>query len=190
MVWFRRSLRGAPLRSRSPRTRLGVELLESRTLLSGDPGLTLTLAGHSIPENAGPGATTGTVTRVNMDTSQPLTVQLKSSNTSQATVPATVTIPAGAASATFDVDAVDNHVVDPPQFVTITGWVASPLPPGLDTTFGTGGFSSVPLTIPNSASFPGMALQPDGKILAVAGSQTTGATWSVTRTLAAGSPDP
>jgi uncharacterized delta-60 repeat protein len=189
MARYRRTLRGTPARPRKRSTQLGVEQLESRTLLSGDPSLTLTLASHSIPENAGPGATTGTVTRVNMDTSQPLTVQLQSSNPNQAAVPPSVLIPAGATSATFNVDAVDNQVVDPPQLVTITGWTASPLPPGLDTTFGIGGLASVTLKYSSSANFPGMALQPDGKIVAVASSQTSGATWSVTRTLPTGSPD-
>jgi uncharacterized delta-60 repeat protein len=124
-----------------------------------------------------------------MDTSQALTVQLSSSNTNQATVPASVTIPAGAASATFNVDAVDDHLVNPPQTVTITGWAASPLAPGLDTTFGSGGLASVSLKYTSSANFPGMALQPDGKIVAVAASQASGATWSVTRTLANGTAD-
>jgi uncharacterized delta-60 repeat protein len=189
MMWLRRTLHNKAPRTRCRRPQLCVELLESRTLLSGDPSLTLSLASHSIAENAGPAATTGTVTRVNMDTSQALMVQLKSSNTSQATVPTSVTIPAGATSTTFNVDAVDDYIVNPPQLVTITGWTASPLPPGLDTTFGSGGLASVTLYYSSSANFPGMVLQPDGKIVAVAASQTSGATWSVTRTLPNGTPD-
>src|SRR5579872_7267849 len=120
MAWFRRTLRGSTIRLRSSLAKLGVELLESRTLPSGDSAITLTLASHSIPENAGANATTGTVTRVNMDTTQALTIQLQSSNTNQATVPASVIIPAGATSASFGVSAVDDHIVNPPQNVTIT----------------------------------------------------------------------
>ena len=46
---------------------------------------------------------------------------LTSSDTSEATVPATITIPAGqATSAPFDIDAVDDAIVDGTQTVTIT----------------------------------------------------------------------
>ncbi len=176
-------------RRRSPMARLAVELLESRTVPSGDPSLALTLSPHTIAENAGAGAATGTVTRNNMDLSQPLTVSLGSSDTTQAAVPASVTIPAGSASATFNVDAVDNHVVDPTRTVTITGWTASPLPAGTDATFGSNGFASVALDYTISANFPDVKVQPDGKIVAVAGAQTSGTTWAVTRTNPDGTPD-
>ena len=53
------------------RRRLTIELLENRVLLSN---LTLTVAAQSIVENAGPAATTGTVTRVNTDNSAPVTI--------------------------------------------------------------------------------------------------------------------
>jgi uncharacterized delta-60 repeat protein len=189
MAWFRRTLRGKTVRIPTSKTRLAFELLENRVVPGGDPALTLTLANHTIPENAGTDATTGTVTRINMDTSQALTIQLESSNTNQATVPASVTIPAGSTSATFNVNAVDDHIVNPPQLVTITGYTASPLSPGLDSTFGSGGIASVQLEYTNSSNFPGEALQPDGKIVSVAASQTSGATWSVARTNPDGTPD-
>jgi uncharacterized delta-60 repeat protein len=190
MAWLRRR----PVRARKTRTRLtkrwlSFEALERRTLLSGDPALSLVLAAHTVAENAGPAATTGTVTRLNMDTSQPLTVNLVSSDTTQATVPATVTIPAGATSATFNVDAVDNHIVTSTTTVTITATAASPVPVGLDATFGNGGLASVPLNVSSSANFPDAKVQPDGKIVAVAAAQVSGATWAVTRTLSDGTPD-
>src|SRR6266446_97920 len=106
----RRQVKGARWRvvcRRWPIGRLRLEALEDRTLMSGDPYLTLVVASHTIAENAGPAATTGTVTRVNMDTSQALVVNLKSSDTTQMTVPASVTIAASATSATFQVAAVD-----------------------------------------------------------------------------------
>ncbi len=86
--------------------------------------LSLSLAASTVPENAGPGATTGTVTRNNTNIDQPLTVNLSSSNTSQAAVPATVTIAAGKSSATFPVDAVDDIVVSGPVTVQITASAA------------------------------------------------------------------
>src|SRR5262245_34190476 len=184
MSWFRSLSFSIPqrraTRASSAGTRLTLEVLESRTLLSADPSLTLVLASHTIAENAGPAATTGTITRSNMDTSQALTVNLTSSNPSQATVPASVTIPAGAASATFNVDAVDDGVFHPTQTVTITATAASPLAAGLDSTFGSGGVARVPLRISNSSNFPDVKVQSDGKIVAVAAAQTSGATWTVT----------
>ena len=93
--------------------------------MAGDPFLTVVLTLHSIAENAGPSATTGTVTRNNMSTSQALVVNLKSSDTTQITVPASVTIPVGATSATFQVAAVDNLVADQGHTVTVTATAAT-----------------------------------------------------------------
>jgi Ca2+-binding RTX toxin-like protein len=59
------------------------------------------------------------VTRTGSTTSA-LTVTLASSDTSEATVPTTVEIPAGQAAATFAISAVDDAVVDGPQTVTLT----------------------------------------------------------------------
>ncbi len=193
MTWLRR-LPGFARRDRKTRTALlrirpALELLESRLVLSGDPSLTLTLASHSIPENAGPTATTGTIIRNNTDTSQALTVNLQSSDPSQATVPASEVIAAGATSVTFNVNAVDDHIVDPGHTVTITATAASPLPAGLDATFGNGGYASVPLEYTSSANFPDVKVQPDGKIVAVAASQVSGATWAVSRSNADGTLD-
>jgi len=81
--------------------------------------LTVTIDLTSIAENAGPSAATGTVTRSNTDISSPLTVDLASSDTTEASVPATVTIASGEASATFSIDAVDDTLLDGDQTVTI-----------------------------------------------------------------------
>ncbi|MCA9085301.1 MAG: hypothetical protein KDA81_14650, partial [Planctomycetaceae bacterium] len=80
--------------------------------------LTLSLAPGSISEAAG--SATGTVTRNDGDLSQPLTVTLTSSDLTEATVPAEVTIPAGASSATFTVLAVDDSDIDGTQNVVIS----------------------------------------------------------------------
>jgi hypothetical protein len=167
MSWMRPlSRRNRKNRAISGRVRLALEGLEHRLVLSGDPSLTVALAPHTVAENAGPGAVTGSVTRNNMDTSQPLTVNLTSSDTSHATVPANVTIPAGAASANFGVNPVDDQIVGPTQTVTITGTAPSPVAVGFDPTFAGGvGYRAVPtLSGPSSANFPDAKVQPDGKI--------------------------
>jgi uncharacterized delta-60 repeat protein len=71
-------------------------------------------------ESAGAGAATGTVTRSGGDQTQPLTVSLSSSDTTELTVPASVTIPAGVASATFPVAAVNDTLRDGPQAAAVT----------------------------------------------------------------------
>jgi len=81
--------------------------------------LTLSLTPSSISENAGAAASSGTVTRTGDITSSQL-VNLASSDTSEATVPATVTIPTSQASVTFPINAVDDTLLDGTQTVTIT----------------------------------------------------------------------
>jgi uncharacterized delta-60 repeat protein len=195
MPWFLLSS-GASRRDRktrkpSPKARPTFEFLESRLVPSTDPSLTVALNPHTIAENAGPGAATGTVTRNNADTTQALTVTLTSSNPGHATVPVSVTIPAGQASATFAVDAVDDHVITPTQTVTVTGTAPSALSVGPDATFGSGGYRSVPtLWAHTSADFPAVKVQPDGKVVAVAGSTVSGTTWALSRTLPDGTLDP
>jgi uncharacterized delta-60 repeat protein len=99
------------------RKSLSLEPLEDRALLSG---LTLTLGAPAVFEGAGSSATTGTVTRTGASLSQPLTVYLASDDTTEASVPASVVIPAGQASASFPVDAVDDSVLDGPRLVGIS----------------------------------------------------------------------
>ena len=85
--------------------------------------LTLTIPAPSISEGDGANATTATVIR-NTDTTNALTVTLVSSDTSEATVPATVTIPAGQSSVSFGIDAVDDTILDGTQTVSITASAA------------------------------------------------------------------
>ncbi|MCA9051342.1 MAG: hypothetical protein KDA89_21540, partial [Planctomycetaceae bacterium] len=66
------------------------------------------------------GTATGTVSRNDEDLSSPLTVNLSSSDTSEATVPTTVTIPIGASSVDFTITAVDDTLADGTQGVTIS----------------------------------------------------------------------
>ncbi|MBV9867847.1 MAG: hypothetical protein JO316_21040 [Abitibacteriaceae bacterium] len=83
------------------------------------PQIVLSLNSVTFSENANINAATGTITR-NTPTNTSLLVAITSSNTGKATVPANVTIPAGQASTTFPITAIDNAVVDGTQTITIT----------------------------------------------------------------------
>ncbi len=90
-----------------------------RPVGTGGGTLSLGATPTTFSEAAGAGAATGTVTRSG-DTTSPLAVALASGDPSEATVPASVTILAGQASATFAIDAMDDAVVDGSQTVTLT----------------------------------------------------------------------
>ncbi|MEI8213159.1 MAG: Ig-like domain-containing protein, partial [Planctomycetota bacterium] len=81
------------------------------------PTLTVTIDKTSMSENGG--IATGTVTR-NLSSSGALVVNLSSNDTTEATVPATVTIPDGQFSVTFPITAVDDTLPDGTQVATIT----------------------------------------------------------------------
>ena len=84
--------------------------------------LNVAVADASIVEGAGAAATTATVTR--SDPRGDLTVALTSDDTSEATVPATVTLLDGQSSTTFDVASVDDSLIDGTQNVTIAASAA------------------------------------------------------------------
>ena len=92
----------------------GIEIIQ---IGSGIPTLSLTIDPASISENGG--VATATVTRSD-DTTGALTVALASSDPSEVVVPPTVEIPAGQTSATFQITAVDDAVIDGTQMPTIT----------------------------------------------------------------------
>lgn len=77
--------------------------------------ITLTLNRNTFSENAGASAAILTVARSNTDRSLPLTVQLTSGDTTEASVPATVVIPANASSIDVGVTAVDDSLFDGTQ---------------------------------------------------------------------------
>lgn len=81
------------------------------------PKLTLAINPSSMSENGG--TATATVSRNNLPVGDVL-VTLASSDTSEATVPATVLIPDGQSSVTFPITAVDDSLSDRKQTVTIT----------------------------------------------------------------------
>ena len=80
-------------------------------------GLTLNIDLSSVSENGG--IATGTVTRSG-DPQGDLVVTLLSSDTTEATVPFSVTIPEGELSATFTITAVNDSIIDGTQTVSIT----------------------------------------------------------------------
>jgi hypothetical protein len=82
--------------------------------------LTVTLDKSQFSEAAGAGAAVLTVRRSNTDVAAPLTVQLLSSDTTEATLPASVIIPSGASSVTVGVNAVDDALFDGNQTVIFT----------------------------------------------------------------------
>ena len=81
--------------------------------------LTVTFDKTRIREDNGANAAVGTVTRSNTDIASPLVVTLTSRDVSELTVPATVTIPAGARSANFAVNAVNDSILDGTQSVRV-----------------------------------------------------------------------
>ena len=100
------------------------------------PALSLSLAASTVDEGA---TATATVTR-NTDTTDSLVVTLSSSDPTKATVPPTVTIPAGQASVSFTVNAIDDHIPDGLQQVQISATAT-----GLDTGLATLGITDVEL---------------------------------------------
>lgn len=82
--------------------------------------LQLTIDRASFSEAAGAGVAVLTVRRGNTDLTSPLTVQLTSSDTTEATVPSSVVIPAGASSTTIGVNAIDDALFDGSQTVVFT----------------------------------------------------------------------
>ncbi len=89
----------------------------SVTVLDVDnPTLTLEIAETEVAED---GVVTATISR-NTDVSSALQVEVVSSDTTAATVPTLVTIAAGQSSATFEVNGVDDSVVDGNQVAVVT----------------------------------------------------------------------
>ncbi len=85
--------------------------------VTGEPGaLALEIVEPSISEQGG--SAVAIVTRSGA-TSEPLLVRLESSDTTEATVPRSITILAGSASASFFVHAADDKLVDGTQVATI-----------------------------------------------------------------------
>lgn len=111
--------------------------------------LTLRIAADLVGEGRTP-ATTATVSR-NTATTAPLEVTLVSSDPGEATVPASVTIPAGELSAQFPINSLNDGETDGNQPVTVTANAAG-FTPGTDTLVVSD--ADLPDLVINSITFP------------------------------------
>jgi subtilisin-like proprotein convertase family protein len=96
----------------------------AHTVNGGAGSLTLSISPSTFVENAGANAATGTLT-LSQAQSTDLVVSLTSSDTTEATVPASVTIPANQTNVTFAVAAVDDQISDGSVNVTLTATAGS-----------------------------------------------------------------
>ncbi len=97
----------------------GADTSPLATLLIQKTALQLSLNRAEQIEDQGVAAVTATLTRTG-STALPLTVELNSNDTSEATLPATLTIPAGQTSADFAIDMIDDNQLETTQTVTFT----------------------------------------------------------------------
>jgi len=172
----------------TPRAHVGGDHEGSGVIVNDDapPNLILALATGTIDEFGGTIA--ATVTRTGALDAE-LVVLLASSDTTEATVPASVVIPAGQASAAFVVTAQGDALIDGTQRVAITASVqaADESPVVLDLPFGIGGMAVTQLVA--TSNFPqSIAIQADGKIV-LGGNDSNSARWRLMRLNADGTPD-
>ncbi len=105
-------------------TALGSSTLNFSISDSDVPNLSVALARTTVSEADGAMATTGTVT-VSFISDKPIVVALSVPVGAPVVVPATVTIPANASSATFPIGAIDDHMVDGTHTAVITASVTT-----------------------------------------------------------------
>ena len=98
--------------------------------IAPDPSVTLDADGRPVLVEGG--APVDIVISRDGPTDQPLVVTLSSDDTTEATVPLTVTIPAGSSSVTVPVTPVDDSEVDGSQFPTITATAPGANPGSLE----------------------------------------------------------
>jgi PKD repeat protein len=98
----------------------GAAQQQFQIVVAPKPRLSVSIDRTSISEAAGAGAAVLTVSRPANFSSGPLVVQLSSSDTSEATLPASVTLAAGVTSITVGVNAVDDALFDGVQNVQLT----------------------------------------------------------------------
>jgi PKD repeat protein len=98
------------------------------------PKLTLAINKSTFSESAGAGVALLTISRPASFTGAALVVQLRSSDSSEATLPATATIPVGATSVNVGVNAVDDSLFDGSQTVEISASASSFEPGVLNVT--------------------------------------------------------
>lgn len=98
-----------------------------RVTVAPQPRLTLSLNRNRIAENGGSAAQL-TITRSGTDHQAPLTVNLASNDTTEATLPTTAVIPANMASVSVPVTAVDDSLLDGEQVVELSASASNTVP--------------------------------------------------------------
>ncbi len=96
------------------------------------PTLTLSLNRSSVTEDAGADAATLTITRSGPALTSAQTITLASNDASEATLPATVSIPAGQTSVTTSVRAIDDTLLDGEQTVLLSASAPNTDPGSID----------------------------------------------------------
>lgn len=91
-----------------------------RVVVLDTPALTVSVSPGSIAENAGNGATTLRVSRPAALAASQLTVSLLSSDTSEASIQATVNMAANESTVDVPINAIDDSILDGDQTVTFT----------------------------------------------------------------------
>ncbi len=89
-------------------------------VVTDEESLTLSLNRSVVREDAGAGASVLRIVRSNTDVNLPLTVNLASSDTSEATGPTSVIIPAGQRAINVGLTAIDDSIVDGVQTAIFT----------------------------------------------------------------------
>ncbi len=160
----------------------------------GNAPLTLTIADTSLREPPSTAqSTTATVRRHGGDNSQAMTVSLSSNDTTEATVPSTVTIAPGQDEAQFTITAADDTLLDGKRFAFIDAAI-NPTAVGSDATFGTSGLATASLGEQSfSADYRALgmdaAVLTDGKILTLGDAGSGTVAWRLQRFLPDGSLD-
>jgi hypothetical protein len=106
----------------------GTSQQQFNVVVGPPPSLELSLDRGSFAENAGLNAATLTIRRVGFDTSAESAISLRSSDTSEAQVVASVSIPAGQSSVAVPIHAIDDSIFDGTvrvSLVAISGTIAS-----------------------------------------------------------------
>lgn len=98
----------------------GAQQSSFQVVVVAPPALSLELNRSSISEAAGANAATLTIRRSGPTSTSPITVTLSSSDSSEATLPGSAVILAGASFVTVPVMAVDDNLLDGTQSVTLT----------------------------------------------------------------------
>lgn len=146
LVWNPASGTSSPRYTYATGTTLGTFAASSNSSNIGSPGfsgymtgggpqitLSLSATNTTFSESAANPASTGTVTRA-LATPDALVVTLSSSDTTEATVPATVTIPANQSSVTFPITAVNDTFPDGSKTAIVTATAANATSPTLSLT--------------------------------------------------------